>query len=116
MADPLLSSDLSLDEEEKLFTVNLSLQQDMLFLVEHRHNPDHQATLERSLAALEDVLNKRQTSGAFADSIRDVLTRVLSACHDVSRGKTIARVQAGFAVMDAQLSSQHEERRRREHG
>ena len=51
MADPLLSSDLSLDEEEKLFTVNLSLQQDMLFLVEHRHNPDHQATLERSLAA-----------------------------------------------------------------
>ena len=112
---PLLSAELSFDEEDKFLKVNLSLQKAILLLVEHCHQPDYQATLECSLAVLDDDLKRRQTSAAFIASMRNVLTRVISACHDVGREKTIAGMQTGFEAMDAQLALEHEERRLREH-
>ena len=107
-------SEWSVDEEDKFLKVNLSLQKAILLLVEHCHQPDYQATLECSLAMLDDDLQRRQMSAAFSANMRNVLTRVLSACHDVSKETTVARMQASFKDMDAQLSSEHEERLRRE--
>ena len=114
--NPLLSTEIPFDEEDKYLKTNLILQKAMLLLVERCHHPDYPATLECSLAVMEDDLNSRQMNAAFIAKMRNVLTRVLSACHDVSKEATIARMQAKFEVMDAQLSSEHEVRRLRERG
>lgn len=109
---------MSLDEEDKYLKVNLGLQKAMLLLVEQCHKPDYRATLDCSLKALDD-LSRRQKSDPqvvvlMTASMKKALTIVLSACFDVSKEKTIAKMQAGFEVMDAALSSEHEERQRRQ--
>ncbi len=62
IADPSFPSEWSLDEENQFLTINLGLQKAMLLLVEQCHQPDYQATLDCSLKALDDDLNRRQTN------------------------------------------------------
>ena len=115
MNNPLFLSELSLAEEEKYLKFNLSLQKAMLLLVEHCHQSDYQATLDCSLKALDDDLNRRQVGeqqqavALMTASMKKILTMVLSACFDTSKEETITKMRARFAVMDAQLSSEHEE-------
>ncbi len=117
MAEPLLTGELFLDEEGCFLTINLRLQKALLLLVEHCHQPNYQATLDCSLKALDDDLSQRQANNkqAFAPvtaSMKKIMTMVLSACFDLSRERTLAKMREGFAVMDAHLSSERGDRER----
>ncbi len=47
--------------------------------------------------------------------MKKIVMTVLSACFDVSKDKTIAKMRATFANMNAHLSSEREEHQRHPH-
>ncbi len=111
MAELALTEDeqeLTPEELKALTKVNPILQQSWLMLVEHCYQPDYQMTLECCLQAQENSLKSRKFGLEFISAFRAPFITVLSACHDVSKEKTLANMRNSFVAFNERIPIEKE--------